>query len=191
MSGRRAARFRGIPAGWVRGTALGLLAWLGSGCATGWVERGGRFVHEGRGLSISAPPGGPWREVSVEGATLTLQGPSGATFSWLRACEEHPPSARNAARALLRSIDGLVVDAEGPLDAGPGSAWRVEARVREGRRELAVHTVTRVVGDCTDDWVLVASRELALADAFEAWWGSVRASEVAAGAPPGAQGEAP
>ena len=182
----RPARFRSV-IDRARRSAVGGVVWLvfggvSLGCATGWVQEGGRFTDARRDLSITAPPGGPWEQLKVEGSTLTLRNPSGAMLSWLRECRDHSVTARGASRALLRGIEGLVLESEGPVASADGDVWRAEARLDENGRELQVRAVTRVVGSCTDDWVLVAAPASELAEAFDGWWGSVRAPEVAAGA---------
>ncbi|MCP3982820.1 MAG: hypothetical protein GY723_00435 [bacterium] len=184
-SRRRPARFGAGIASRCRvllGPSVVFASWVGLalGCATGWVQEGGRFSHSERGLSISTPPGGPWEAVRVEGSSLTLRNAEGATLSWLRACREGPASARRESRSLLRGIDGVVLVSEGTVDGAPGDVWRADARVRDAGRELRVHTVTRVVGGCTDDWVLVAPPSAEVAEVFDDWWGSVQAPQVAA-----------
>lgn len=192
---RRPARFRSATA-WANRSRVSAVEWLvlgcvclgglALGCATGWVHEAGRFTNERRGLSITEPPGGPWQQVKIEGSALTLRNPSGATLSWLRECGDHPATARSASRALLRGIEGLELQAEGPVAGAAGDVWRAEARLSQDGRELQVRAVTRVVGGCTDDWLLVAPPATELAEAFDGWWASVQAPELA----PGRAGEA-
>ncbi len=154
------------------------------GCAGGWVLDEGRYSFVERGLSIASPPGGPWKLEHVEGSTLTLRDPAGSTLSWLRTCREHPAPARNESRALLRGLEDVVLESQGPVDAEAADVWRAKARVFVDGREREVHVVTRVVGGCTDDWVLISAPGADVAETFDGWWGSVRAPQVAAGADP-------
>jgi len=168
-------------------------AWLAGGCATGWVQQGGRLVDVERGLSISLPEG-RWEVVPVEGSALTLRRADGTTLSWLKVCveegEDPPPNARAAARGLLQSVGQKTIVSEGPVAVGHGEAWRIEADVREGSRSGRLATVTRTDERCTEDWVLTAPQGTETAGLLDAWWASVDGPQGAAesSASPGRSG---
>lgn len=175
-------------AGARRGLALGIAVGVAMlGCATGWVQQGGRLVDLEGGRSIAIPEEGRWERIPVEGSALTLRREDGATLSWLQACaaegEAVPESAQAAAKALLRSLGKKTVLREGPVEAARGEAWRVEAEVVEGTRVLSLTTVTRTDGRCTDDWVLVAPASVQVVGVLDRWWPTVDVPQVAADGP--------
>jgi len=165
--------------------ASGIAVWLlvilqTAACATGPVFEGGRYQHR-RGRYSIAQPGGEdsgWQRIRVEGAELSFQGPGRAMMSFVEHCGRAPAKPRVLARQLLIGLDRPRLVEEGAVGADETEGWMQRLEATAGGEALQLKTVTRVVGQCSYDWILVSRRGLEGPEpAFDAWWKSFRSFE--------------
>ena len=169
--------------------ALGTVAWLlvvlqTAACASDLVFENGRYHHRRHHYSIASPggEGSAWRRVEVEGAELVFRGPGRATMSLMEQCGSPPAEARVLARQLLIGLEERTLLSEGPLGAGETPGWmqRIDA-VQDGE-VIRLKTVTRVIGQCGYDWILIVPGELEEHETvFDRWWESFRSATPEAG----------
>ena len=162
-------------------TAAGLLVLLQvPACAKDLVRRDGRFVHRELGFSIdepggSAEEGSDWRAISVEGSLLSFREPGGSTMSLVQKCGPLPEDLQLLARELLIGLEGREVVEEGGVTVDGAPGWAMAVRATDEGRAARLWTVTRLLGECSLDWILVVpgSGEAFTAD-FADWWDSFR-----------------
>jgi hypothetical protein len=160
--------------------ALGASLWIlaqALACAKDVVLQHGLYVDRRLQLSVEDPTRflDGWQRVDVEGALLAFRGPQGATMSLLRQCGRPAAPLPILARQLLRGTESPSVVRQGPVALAGGEAFVVVAHAGLEGRAADVKTVTRRLGDCTLDWVLVAPQGLAeFEEAFDRWWASLR-----------------
>jgi hypothetical protein len=169
--------------------AFWIIAWLpmilqASACASDLVFEDGRYRSDHGHYSIAKPggEGAAWRRVRVEGAEIAFQGPDGATMSLIEQCGRPLAKPRILARQLLIGLKGRTMTDEGPLPSDEGRGWvqRLEATA-EGKA-IRLKTVTRVIGTCTYDWILVVSDGLDWDEpVFDAWRESFRTAAPESG----------
>jgi hypothetical protein len=169
--------------------ALVTAAWLlgvlqTTACASDLVFENGRYHHRGHHYSIASPGGedSAWRRVEVEGAELVFRGPGRATMSLMEQCGSPPAEPRILAQQLLIGLEGRTLLSEGPVEAGgtPGWMQRIDA-VQDGAA-IRLKTITRVIGQCGYDWILIVPGELEEHEpVFDRWWESFRSSTSEAG----------
>jgi hypothetical protein len=104
-------------------------------------------------------------------------------MSLVHKCGPLPDDLRLLARELLIGLDDRELLEEGPVSVGGAPGWAQTARARLEGRGVELRTVTRRLGKCSLDWVLVGPGSLApVRDDFERWWASFRtADDTAAG----------
>jgi hypothetical protein len=162
--------------------ALGTMAWLlvvlqTAACASDLVFEDGRYHHRRRHYSIKSPEaeGSTWQRLPVEGAELVFQGPERATMSLMEQCGSPAPEPRLLARQLLIGLEGRTLLSEGPLEGGGAPGWVQRIDAVEGGEVVRLKTVTRVIGQCGYDWILIVPGELGEHEAvFDRWWKSFR-----------------
>jgi len=99
-------------------------------------------------------------------------------------------SARDRARELLIGLEDREIVEEGPVlvDGAPG--WAILAHATSEGRAAGLRTVTRRLGDCSLDWILVfpfedqalaEGRVRGLEEDFSDWWSSFRVTEAEPG----------
>jgi hypothetical protein len=169
--------------------AFWIIAWLpmifqASACASDLVFEDGRYRSDDGHYSIAKPggEGSAWRRVRVEGAEIAFQGPDGATLSLIERCGRPLAKPRILARQLLIGLEGRKLTGEGPLPSDESRGWVqwVEAPAEGG--VIRLKTVTRVIGTCSYDWILVVSDGLERHEpVFDAWWGSFRTTTLEPG----------
>jgi len=136
-------------------------------CASGPSLRDGVYRDRRQGWSIAAPPAG-WKRVSVEGADLAFQGPSGASIAATSHCDVAVVPLDVLARRLRAGFGAQdVLEDRAVTLAGRPARLQVLALPGGGR----VRTVTRAAAPCVQDFVLVAPRDVDASTAvFDAWW---------------------
>jgi hypothetical protein len=103
-------------------------------------------------------------------------------MSFMEECGSPPPEPRVLATQLLIGLEGRTLLSEGPVGAGETPGWmqRIDA-VQDGAA-IRLKTVTRVIGQCGYDWILIAPGEFEEHEAvFDRWWESFRSSTPEAG----------
>ena len=159
-------------------------------CAKDLIQEDGRWVHRSRGFSIadptrSAASGARWSAVPVEGSVLSFRESGGASMSLVQQCGVLPDDLRLLARELLIGLDEREIIEEGPVSVGGAPGWRIAARARHEGRAVRLRAVTRRLGPCSVDFLLIAPQQSPDLEAdFQGWWGSFRASSAARGAEP-------
>jgi hypothetical protein len=166
---------------------LGVAAWLlvigqASACASDPVFEDGRYRQ--RRYSIAHPGGedSAWERVRVDGAGLVFQGPGRASMSLLEHCGRPLAKPRILARQLLIGLDGRKLIAAGPLHGDETRGWVQRFEATADGKPLQLKTVTRVIEDCSYDWILIVPDELTSQEAvFDAWTESFRAAAAEGG----------
>lgn len=172
--------------------ASGIAVWLlvilqTAACVSGPVFEDGRYQHRGGHYSIARPGGedSGWQQVRVEGAELSFRGPDRAMMSLVEHCGRAPAKPRVLARQLLIGLEGPTLLEEGPVGADQAEGWMQRLEATADGEALQLKTVTRVVGECSYDWILVARGGLEGSEAaFDDWWRSFRIIEPDAGGEP-------
>ena len=163
---------------------FGITVWLlvilqTSACASDPVFEDGRYRHRRHHYSIAAPvgEGSAWRRIEVEGAVLAFQGRGGATMSLLERCGRSSTDPRILARQLLSGLEGRTLVEEGPLGEDGAQGWIQRVEATASGKVVRLKTVTRVSGECSYDWILVAPGGLeGMEPVFDRWWMSFRSS---------------
>ena len=162
--------------------AFWVIAWLpmvfqASACASDLVFEDGRYWSD-RGRYSIAKPGGEgsaWRRVRVEGAEIAFRAPDGATLSLIEHCGRPLAKPSILARQLLIGLEGRTLIDEGPLPSDESRGWVQWLEATAEGNALRLTTVTRVIGTCSYDGLLVVPDGLERHEpVFEAWWGSFR-----------------
>ncbi len=174
----------------LRFIAVAAAAWVGlhtSACAADVALVDGRYVHRRWHWSIEDPTrlAEGWRAEPADGATLTFRGPGGAVMSLVQKCGRPVEEPRILSRELLVALDAPQRLSEGPVEVGGAPGWALTARAAGAMGPVQIKAVTRRLGDCTLDWVLVTPGPRAADEAlFDRWWASFRAPgpDAAAGA---------
>jgi hypothetical protein len=177
--GGMAGRARGPGA-----TLAGVLLLASAGaCASGGVRLvEGRYVAASSRFSIASPAGEGerWSRAHVDGAVLSFRGRSGgpaagAALSLLERCGAPVAEPRLLARELLIGLEQREEEGGAAVVVAGAPAWRQAVRATADGRRVELRSVTRVAGDCTTDFVLVAPHVDAGMEAdFDAWWRSYR-----------------
>ena len=170
---------------------LGITLWLlvilhASACASDLAFEDGRYQHRRRRYSIATPDGegSEWRRVRAGGTVLAFQGPGGATMSLIEECGLPPAEPRILARQLLIGVEGWTLVEEGPVGEGGSLGWQQRVDAARNGETVQLESVTRVIGQCSYDWILIVPGELGgLETVFDRWWRSFRsgAPKVEAG----------
>jgi hypothetical protein len=106
-------------------------------------------------------------------------------MSLVEHCGRARAKPRVLARQLLIGLDRPTLLEEGPVGADETEGWMQRLQASAGEEELQLKTVTRVVGQCSYDWILVARSGLEGPEtAFDDWWKSFRSFEPEAGGEP-------
>jgi hypothetical protein len=161
-----------------------VVAWLlvifqMSACASDLVFEKGRYRHRHRHYSIARPGGEEslWQPVRVEGTVLAFQGPARDTMSLLENCESPGAEPRLLARQLLIGLDEWNLLDEGPVGEGESPGWIQRLEATADGEAFQLKTVTRIVGQCSYDWILIVRGGLEGPEAvFDRWWRSFRSS---------------
>ncbi len=169
--------------------AFGIIAWLlvilqASACASDLVLEDGRYHPVRRHYSIAKPGGesSAWHRVRVEGAEIAFQGPGGATMSLIEHCGRPLAKPRIVARQLLIGLEGRTLTDEGPLASDPTRGWVQWLDATAEGEVIRLKTVTRVIGPCSYDWILIVSDGLeSLEPVFDAWTESFRSTAPESG----------
>jgi len=160
----------------VLASGLGL---LGLACAATVELRDGRWRAPASHASIldlrALEPG--WERTDLDGPLLAFESGDGSRATWLRRCPGATASSRAEARALLVAIDGATIEAEDATTLAGDEAWWMRGRVAEWDRSVALKTVTRAAGGCTDDFILVTPALAQHEAGFDRWWASYAGSE--------------
>ncbi len=166
-----------------------IIAWLpmifqASACASDLVFEHGRYRSDRGHYSIAKPggEGSAWRRVRVEGAEIAFQGPDGATLSLIEHCGRPLAKPRILARQLLIGLEGRTLTDEGPLPSDESRGWVQWLEATAEGKAIRLKTVTRVIGTCSYDWILVVQDGLERHEpVFDAWCESFRTSAPEAG----------
>ena len=148
---------------------------LVAACATPVSLDRGRWRAREGGASIAdlATLEEGWRRTDLDGPLLAFRGPDEARACWIRSCRGAAAPARAEARALLFSLESVVVQDENAVTLAGTPGWALRAQAALGGREVTLKAVTRVAAGCTDDFLLVTPHELAPHEpAFDRWWSS-------------------
>lgn len=164
---------------------FGVTVWLlvifqTAACASGLVFEDGRYWDRGHHYSIERPGGEDpaWRPIRVEGTELAFRGPGAATMSLIEQCGRSPAAEpRILARQLLIGIEGRTLVDEGPIGEGEAPGWIQRLDATASGEVIHLKTVTRVIGECSYDWILVVPGTLwGPEPVFDRWWRSFRTS---------------
>jgi hypothetical protein len=169
--------------------AVWIVVWLlvifqTSACASDLVFENGRYQHRRRHYSITRPGGedSVWRPVEVGGTELAFQGPGRATMSLIEQCGRPQPEPRILARQLLIGLEGRTLVDEGPVGADETQGWIQRLDATANGEALQLKTVTRVIGRCSYDWILIVPGGLEGSETvFDGWWQSFHSSRSEAG----------
>jgi len=161
-----------------------LVVFQASACSSDLLLEDGRYQPRRRHYSIAEPggEGSVWRRVRVEGAEIAFKGPGRANMSLIEHCGRSVAAPRSLARQLLIGLEERTLVEEGPLDADETWGWvqRLDATA-DGER-LQLKTVTRVIGACSYDWILIVPGELERHEpVFDDWRRSFRSATPEAG----------
>jgi hypothetical protein len=167
---------------------FGIVVWLlgilqTSACASDLVFEDGRHRHRLRHYSIANPggEGSAWRRVEVDGAELAFQGPDRATMSLIEQCGRSRAEPRVLARQLWIGLEGRTLVDEGPVGADGSRGWIQRLDATANGETVRLKTVTRLIGECSYDWILVVPSGLEGPEtAFDQWWKSFRGPTPAA-----------
>lgn len=169
--------------------AIGIVAWLlvilqASACSSDLVFEDGRYRPARRHYSIAKPggEGSTWRRVRVEGAEIAFQGLGGATMSLIERCGRPLAKPRILARQLLIGLEGRMLTGEGPLPSDETQGWVQWLDATAEGEVLRLKTVTRVIGPCSYDWILIVPDGVESPEpVFDAWTESFRSATPEAG----------
>ena len=158
-----------------RGAARALgAALLLLGCAGELASLEGGFRHRRHGYAIGEP-GPPWARVPVEHAVIAFRRPGPATMSLQSRCSGPVAEPAVMARHLRIGLPGYTLRQSGPVGIGGHGGWSQTLDTLEDGVGVRVKTVTVVAGDCTLDWILVASSSFESAEMdFDVWVSSVQ-----------------
>jgi hypothetical protein len=149
---------------------------LALACAGPVTLEAGRFRLRDARASVAdlAALDPAWGRSEHPHALLSYRHSAGGRAVWLRQCRGASASARPEAHALLVRLAGAELLREGPAELAGAEAWMIVASAVEAGRPVTWKSVTRVsAGACVDDFVLVATGDLApLEDGFDRWWSS-------------------
>jgi hypothetical protein len=169
--------------------AFGVIGWLlvilqAPACSSDLVFEDGRYQPVRRHYSIAKPggEGSAWRRVRVEGAEIAFQGPDRATMSLIEHCGRPLAKPRILARQLLIGLEGRALTDEGPLASDPTQGWVQWLDATAEGEVLRLKTVTRVIGPCSYDWILIVSDGLERQEpVFDEWMESFHSAAPEAG----------
>jgi hypothetical protein len=168
---------------------IGIIGWFlmilqTFACASDLAFEDGRYRDRRRHYSIAEPEGegSEWRRVRAQGTVLAFQGPGGASMSLIEECGLPPAEPRILARQLLIGLEGRKLVEEGPVGEGGSPGWRQRVDAARSGEPVRLETVTRVIGECSYDWILVVPGGLEeLESVFDRWWRSFRSGAEEAG----------
>jgi hypothetical protein len=169
--------------------AAGIVVWLlvifqTSACASDLVFENGRYQHRRRHYSIARPGGEDslWRPVRAEGTELSFRGPDRATMSLIEHCGRAQTEPRILARQLLIGLEGGSLVDEGPVGADQTRGWIQRLDATANGESFQLKTVTRLIRQCSYDWILIVPGRLEGSEAvFDDWWQSFQSDSSEAG----------
>jgi hypothetical protein len=103
-------------------------------------------------------------------------------MSLIEECGRPQAEPRILARQLLIGLEGRTLVDEGPVGADETQGWIQRLDATASGEALQLKTVTRVIGRCSYDWILIAPGGLGGSETvFDGWWQSFHSSRSEAG----------